>query len=70
MAGQLDGVGSKVICYHLSARGAPAAVSAWGLWKAFGFRLMAGAKAKVAKKGELVDSFQLEEDLVTWSSQC
>ena len=32
--------------------------------------LMAGAKAKVAKKGELVDPFQLEDDLVTWSSQC
>ena len=31
---------------------------------------MAGAKAKAAKKGELVDPFQLEEDLVTWSSQC
>ena len=31
---------------------------------------MAGAKAKVAKKGELVDPFQLGEDLVTWSSQC
>ena len=31
---------------------------------------MEGAKAKVAKKGELVDPFQLEEDLVTWSSQC
>ena len=45
-------------------------VSAWGLWKAFGFSLMAGAKAKVAKKSELLDPFQLEEDLVTWSSQC
>ena len=49
---------------------APAAVSAWDLRKAFGFSLMAGMKAKVAKKSEVVDPFQLEEDLVTWSSQC
>ena len=37
---------------------------------AFGFSLMAGMKAKVAKKSEVVDPFQLDEDLVTWSSQC
>ena len=60
----------KCFAITFRLRGAPAAVSAWGLWKAFGFSLMAGAKAKVAKKGELVDPFQLEEDLVTWSSQC
>jgi len=60
----------KCFAITFRLRGAPPAVSGWGIWKAFGFTLMEGAKAKVAKKGELVDPFQLEEDLVTWSSQC